>query len=312
MYIVTPCFNAAATITGTIASVIGQQGIGFLRYHVQDGASTDGTQKILEHFAALIAAEPENYSHVTFTWASEKDAGMYDAINKGVSALDIPADALMGWLNADDIVCEGALENVHAAAKSLKDVDWFGGVPLITDMQGRVLGRGRADFSYPRQLIAQGACDGLHWRNLQQEGTFWRKRLWDAAGGLDPQYRLAGDWDLWRRMAKHADYVQLPEPIAAFRKRAGQLSEGSAYNEEVERMLPLQKRRKALRCFLPKLFFVKTRSAQRSEQGWFVRSQRISLSLKDVLGILFSSCGLYGLLRWCYRVNDKIRKNLSA
>ena len=46
IYIVTPCYNAAATLGRTLESIIAQQGI-VLRYHVQDAASTDGSQDVL-------------------------------------------------------------------------------------------------------------------------------------------------------------------------------------------------------------------------------------------------------------------------
>ena len=57
IYIVTPCYNAAATLGRTLESIIAQQGI-VLRYHVQDAASTDGSQDILASFATRIADDP--------------------------------------------------------------------------------------------------------------------------------------------------------------------------------------------------------------------------------------------------------------
>ena len=249
IYLATPCYNAAATLGRTLESIAAQQGI-VLRYHVQDAASTDGSQDVLASFAARIAADPVRYGHIEFTWASEQDSGLYDGISRAFGCMDIPADALMGWLNADDTLCDGALALVGAAAADLPQCDWFGGVPRVIGEAGEVLAQGRADFVYPQQLIAAGACDGLHWRNLQQEGTFWRKRLWDKAGGIDAHFRLAGDWDLWRRMAQHSAYLQLPCTLAAFHKRDGQLSAGNAYLDELNSALSRSARRKALLRFI--------------------------------------------------------------
>lgn len=49
--------------------------------------------------------------------------------------------------------------------------------------------------------------------------------LWHKVGGLDARFKLAGDWDLWRRMATHAPYVTVDTAVGLHRRRSGQLSE---------------------------------------------------------------------------------------
>jgi hypothetical protein len=79
---------------------------------------------------------------------------------------------------------------------------------------------------FPRQAIAAGIVDGRFVTSrIEQEATFWRPRLWQEAGGVDPNFRLAGDFDLWRRFARHTDLVVVDRILGCFRKRAGQLSE---------------------------------------------------------------------------------------
>ena len=307
LYIVTPCYNAAATLGRTLESIIAQQGIA-LHYHVQDAVSTDGSQDVLVSFAARIAADPVRYGHIEFSWSSEPDAGLYDGISRAFNALNIPPDALMGWLNADDTLCDGALALVCAAAAALPQCDWFGGVPRVIGEAGELLAQGRIDFAYPQQLIAAGACDGLHWRNLQQEGTFWRKRLWDKAGGIDARFRLAGDWDLWRRMAQHSAYLQLPCTLAAFHKREGQLSEGNAYLDELDSVLPRSSRRKALLRFLASVKKAQVNVPQQMGGHWSLSLSAISLGWKDWLGLVLASAGLYGLFRLCCKLNTSIKK----
>lgn len=302
IYLITPCYNATATLGRTLESIAGQQGVA-LRYHVQDGASSDGSQDLLAAFAERLAADPVRYGHIVFTWASEEDRGMYDAIERAFSRLDIPPGALMGWLNADDTLTAGALALVNEAAQSLPQCDWFGGVPQVVDEQSGVVARGRTDFIYPQQLIAAGACDGLHWRNLQQEGSFWRKRLWDAAGGIDSSFRLAGDWDLWRRMALHSAYVQLPYVLACFYKRKGQLSEGESYETELNAALGRTVRRRSLRDFL-----LKNRNSTFGQlvhtpnRGWEYRTCPLTFTWRDVVGLLLVSSGFYSMFRLCQRM----------
>ena len=308
LYIVTPCRNAAKTISHTIDSVVTQHPDTLIRYHIQDGISTDGTLQILANYEEYITKHPDLFKNLEFSWCSEADSGMYDAISKGFASLNIPPNALMGWLNADDVFCPGALDKVQEAAESLMDVDWLGGVPLVIDMDGAPISRGRPGFAYPQALIAQGTCDGLHWRTLQQEGTFWRKRLWDVVGGLDCRYRLVGDWDLWRRMAQHAEYVQLSQPLAGFRKHPGQLSEGKSYSEEIEAALSARKRCAAFRRHLPKALVTATAFACEKDGTWSIQRVRPNLSWKDAIGLILSFFGLYQMFSWCQKINTKLQQ----
>src|SRR5262249_6385422 len=89
---------------------------------------------------------------------------------------------------------------------------------------------------FPRKAIAAGLFDGRHAPPfIQQEGTFWRASLWEAAGGVDPRFRLAGDFDLWRRFAAHADLVVADSVFGCWRGRGGQLSaDKAAYHAEID------------------------------------------------------------------------------
>ncbi|MDR0467099.1 MAG: glycosyl transferase family 2 [Deltaproteobacteria bacterium] len=298
MHLVTPCRNAAGTISETIESVIAQAALSPIRYHVQDGLTTDGVQSILADYQERIRSDRARYGHVLFSWASEADTGMYDAIARAVDGMDVPPDSFMGWINADDLLCPGAVRAVQEIERNLPDVAWIGGPALVMDMDGKVRARGRLASQYPQALLAHGLCDGLHWKFLQQEGMFWRKRLWDAAGGLDPRFRLAGDWDLWRRMARHAEYAQLPTPTGIFRKRQGQLSAGHGYDEELDSILPKEKRRSALRRLLPDLPRMRTVNLKRNHDGALTRHMEpLRLGWKDLVRLFLATFGLYRLLR---------------
>src|SRR6202040_2701427 len=73
---------------------------------------------------------------------------------------------------------------------------------------------------------------------IEQESTFWRPRLWPKAGGVHPNFRLAGDFDLWRRFARQTDLVIVDAVLGCFRVRAGQLSTDLArYRAEIDASL---------------------------------------------------------------------------
>ena len=93
--LITPCLNAAAYLEQTLHSVIDQPGFGRVDYIVMDGGSTDGTLEILEC----------HKSRFHF-FRSAPDAGLYHAVEQGFSHSDAE---IMGWLNADDMLCPGTV-----------------------------------------------------------------------------------------------------------------------------------------------------------------------------------------------------------
>lgn len=247
-FIVTPVRNAVRTIDATIWSIVSQAGDLDIHYHVQDGCSTDGTMARVEAWAARIERMVDALTaRVHFTFDSRPDRGMYDAIATGFAGMAIPPDAFMSWCNADDALWPGALEAVARLGKDLPRVEWIMGWPAWFDDLNRFTAIERVP-RYPQAILAAGLADGIHWPFVQQESTFWRKRLWDQAGGLDASLRLAGDWDLWVRFARHTPLVHAHRQLGAFYVRPGQQSTNmDSYRAEMESKLPASLRQLGLR-----------------------------------------------------------------
>lgn len=249
IYIITPCFNAADTIDQTVLSVISQEGPFSIRYHVQDGNSQDGTVDKLEKWTALLKGDGRHLvqcRHVVFTYDSRPDEGMYHAISESVEVMGIPQPGIMAWLNADDYFLPGTLATIQTAFSSAIDISWIiGPIYLFDDTKKTVTWN---IYAYPNAVITDGLCDGYHWQFVQQEGIFWKKELWDKAGGLNLDLKYAADWDLWRRFAGCSMPVQTKFPLATYRKRPGQISEQHMdfYLEEIEGNAPFEERKKKL------------------------------------------------------------------
>lgn len=232
--IVTPVFNGARFLNETMMGVISQAGDFSIRYHVQDAGSTDGTLELLEGWRRRLAEGfPVNCRGVEFSFVSEKDKGLYDGVNKGFAHCG-EADA-MTWINADDRFEPGAFATVANIFENFPDVAWVTGRPTTLAETGEMLWLSPVT-AYPQRAIAAGIFEGRFATPfIQQEGTFWRPRLWNDAGGLDARFRLAGDFDLWRRFARRAPLVGVDAILGCFRTRAGQLSsDRAAYHSEVD------------------------------------------------------------------------------
>lgn len=218
--LVTPNFNTAPFLSETIESVL-QQGYPRLEYVIADGGSTDGSLEIIEPHREQLHA-----------LLSGPDAGHADAINRGFART---SGELMGWINSDDLLHDGALSTVDAIFSAFPEVEWITGIPTGASGGGgngptRIkIGTGRS-FTYGDFLAGD-------YKWLQQESTFWRRSLWDRVGGeLDTDLRLAVDFELWMRFFRHARPFTVEALLGAFRHREGQRSAvfSNDYFDEVD------------------------------------------------------------------------------
>ena len=172
--IATPSLDQDTFVASTIASVLDQNYPG-LQYIVQDGASSDSTKTILEDWAKR-----------GLSFNSEPDTGQANAINRGFAHVD---GEIMAWLNSDDMLLPGSLEAVARVFQSHPEVDVVYGHRINIDANGREIGR---------WIMPKHKDEILTWADyIPQETMFWRRSIWDAAGGeLDESFRFALDWDL--------------------------------------------------------------------------------------------------------------------
>lgn len=195
--LVTAVYNGARYIEDTIRSII-DQGYPNLEYIVVDGVSTDGTLDIIR-----------KYEHHISSWVSQPDKGMYDALNTGFAR---SSGEIMGWLNASDVLHRGALFVVGSVFNTLPQVLWITGRPTRINNLGMTMEVGSIPH-WARYRFLFGFN-----RYIQQESTFWRRSLWDQAGGyVDPSRRDASDFELWVRFFRHAPLYPVNTLIGAYR-----------------------------------------------------------------------------------------------
>jgi len=210
--IVTPSFNQGRFLGEAIQSVLAQR-VAELELAVIDGGSTDDSPAILERYRAQLV-----YA------CSEPDAGQYDAINKGFART---TGEIMGWLNSDDKYTPWALSIVAEIFETFPQIEWLTTLfPMRWDARGRVVrcsartGFSRAGFM-TGETLPTGRWYAPGW--LQQESTFWRRTLWERAGGqLDTRWKIAADFELWMRFHQHAELYAVDTPLGGFRQHGDQ------------------------------------------------------------------------------------------
>lgn len=195
--IVTPSFNQAEFLEQTIRSVL-DQNYPNLEYVVIDGGSTDGSVDIIKKYA----------DRLTY-WVSEKDKGQYDAINKGFSHT---TGGIMGWINSSDIHYPWTLQILAEVFGSMEKVEWISG--MHTNLSH---GTAPQRIECPKQRNIYDFVGGKY-KWLQQESIFWKRDLWDKAGGqLDLNVGLAGDFNLWLKFFSHSRLYYVNTILGGFR-----------------------------------------------------------------------------------------------
>lgn len=221
--VVTVCYNMEKTIEGTILSVLNQE-YPNIEYIIVDGGSTDGTMKIVEKYRDRLT-----------TVISEPDGGMYDALRKGFNKV---SGEVLGWINADDEYLPWTFKYVNEVFNQFNEVNWIGGTPMFMDENRVVTDFSPCPGSKKQTEIASGRYQARMYGFLQQEGMFWRRSLYKKSGGLDLNYKYAGDFDLWCKFAKFSELYQVSIPLGVFMRRSDSLSIGSddKYDMEVKQI----------------------------------------------------------------------------
>ena len=226
--LITACFNAVKTLRTAMESVAGQRGVD-VEYIVVDGGSTDGTVDIIKDFESKLTNlpthqltnsqtfkplnaqlhQPSYYltlklSNFSFRWLSERDKGMYDAINKGIK---MATGEVVGILNADDMlespdtlahVAEAFSHKEHKDHKEGFDVDCvYADIRFVKDDLETTVRYYSAKHWKPWML---------QWGKMPPHPSVYiRRELFDQYGLYKLGYEIAADYELlirYLRMAK--------------------------------------------------------------------------------------------------------------
>lgn len=223
--LITACYNAEKTIADAMESVLTQRhGDTEIEYIVVDGGSTDGTVGEITNCELRIANEKRR--GFAFRWLSEKDNGLYDALNKGIR---MATGDVVGILNADDVLAEDDTLAKIAAAFEDPEIDGT-----------------YADIRFVRELGGQTVryCSGRWFRPWMfrfaalpaHPSIYLRRSCFEKYGLYSLDYRICADFEMMLRLFwKHRIRTKYL-PICTTVMRMGGLSTaGFRSNMEINR-----------------------------------------------------------------------------
>jgi glycosyltransferase len=206
--IITATYNSAATVRDTLACIAGQQ-YPNIEHIIVDGVSKDNTLAIVNEF-----------SHVTKT-ISEKDKGIYDAMNKGVQ---LSTGHVIGILNSDDFYTSSlVLSKVAAAFEDPAVEAVYGDLQYVKSDNVQVITRTWKSGTFKRKFLYYG------W--MPPHPTFFvRRHIYEKCGLFNTTLRSSADYELMLRvLLKYNARVQyIPEVLV--KMRAGGMSNASVKN----------------------------------------------------------------------------------
>jgi len=196
--VITVAYNAAATLGDTLRSVAAQSHDD-IEHLVIDGASTDDTARV---FDANAGARSQLFS--------APDAGLYDAMNKGVARA---TGDLIGFLNADDFFRRtDAVARVAAAAATGADAV-SGGVAIVDAHNA-----GKLTRNYPARPFAPWMLRFGHMP--PHPGFYVRREAFAAVGPFDTTLRIGADFEWMLRFYRvHTLRARaIPETLVSLRE----------------------------------------------------------------------------------------------
>lgn len=182
--IITATFNSAKTLKDTIQSVLRQTNKDF-EYLIIDGGSTDETIDIVKSYESEFSGR--------LKWVSEKDQGIYDAMNKGIK---MASGDVVGILNSDDYFTSDDILQTVADAFKCQEIDAiYGDIHFIRD------GNPQKCVRYYSSRMFRPFW--LRFGFMPAHPSFYCKReVFEKAGLYSLDYKIGADYEMMVRLFK--------------------------------------------------------------------------------------------------------------
>lgn len=198
--LITVTYNSSRTLRDTIVSVLAQT-YQDIEYIIIDGLSKDNTMEIIKEY------EPQFKGRIR--WVSEKDSGLYDAMNKGFR---MATGEVIGIINSDDLIAEPtAIEDVVRCFESNNSID-----AVYADLYYVAQNDTSKVIRYWKSGNQRPFAKGWH----PAHPTFYVKKVVCEKSGLfDLSFKFAADFELMLRLIEkeHIKLYYLPKALVRMR-----------------------------------------------------------------------------------------------
>lgn len=204
--IITVAYNSARTITDTIASVL-RQTYPNIEYIVVDGASKDNTVDILRQNEAKFCGR--------LRWISERDGGIYDAMNKGIL---MATGDVVGILNSDDyFTSDDVIERMVKVFEDETIDATYGDIHFIRD--------GHPDKCVRYYSSKRFSARWLRFGFMPAHPSFYaRREVFERAGLYKTDYKIGSDYEMMVRLFCVEKIKAAYQPLDFVTMRTGGLS----------------------------------------------------------------------------------------
>lgn len=180
--IITVVYNGGSTIVDTMKSVLSQT-YHDIEYIVVDGCSTDGTVDRVKEYAPLFDGRMK--------WVSEKDRGLYDAMNKGIA---MSTGDVVGILNSDDFfTANDVIERVAEAFKTSEIDAVYGDIHFVRDGNLNKCVRYYSSKRFHPRWLRYGFMPA-------HPSFYARREVYQRAGGYKTDYAIGSDYEMMVRL----------------------------------------------------------------------------------------------------------------
>jgi len=181
--IITATYNSEKTIDKCMNSVLNQS-YKNLEYIIIDGQSKDDTLEIIKSKSEL---------HTNVIVISEKDKGVYDALNKGI--IRATGD-IIGFVHSDDFLAtENIIETIVDAFKKHNVDGVYGDLHYVAMDNTDIVIRNWVSQSFSHKLLNRG------WMPAHPT-VFLKKEIYNTHGLFNLKYKIAADYDFVLRIFK--------------------------------------------------------------------------------------------------------------
>lgn len=201
---ITVCYNSSSTIRDTLESVLSQNYTNY-EYLIIDGNSSDDTINIIKEYEVKFGGK--------LKYISERDKGLYDAMNKGIK---MATGDIIGIINSDDVIASKEVFKTVIETFKKNDCDGIYSNLIIKDEHlNKVV----------RRLTTSNGNYKFGWYPPHPT-LYLKKVVYEKYGIFNIDYRIAADYDFMIRIISNGIELKYVNSVFTYMRAGGKSTAG--------------------------------------------------------------------------------------